>query len=268
MNEAIRLCARLFRAGAVPRSEMSGLDAPQVLREVESRLRSVGLVLAVSPWSDHVGIRLAPEISADPAFGAPAHLGLGPDACALLVVLWVRLVLPRQTSGTGTGGAGARGPEPRPQVRLDFLARELRPLLGDRRRIRALVAQLRRLRFLAGEGEVIEAGPFLEIGIDGDRLMSFLQRGILAGLLENRKRGLRRAGEEEALAFAARVLEVLRRLGGSAGMTELVRETGAPASRLRLALRNLTQNGSVRRTGERRSTRYHLRSETEGKSGS
>lgn len=274
MNEAIRICARLFRAGAVPRAEVPGLDVPQVLRDVESRLRSVGLVLATSPWSDHAGIRsdhagirLAPEVAADPAFGAAAHLGLGPDACALLVVLWVRLVLPRYQAPPADA-RGPRDPEPRPQVRLDFLARELRPLLGDRRRIRALVTQLRRLRFLTGEGEVIEAGPFLELGIDGDRLLAFLQGGILADLLEDRKRGgSRRAGEDEATAFGAQVLEVLRRLGGSAGMTELVRETGAPASRLRLALRSLAQSGAVRRTGERRSTRYHLREGAEGKSG-
>ena len=59
-------------------------------------------------------------------------------------------------------------------------------------------------------------------------------------------------------AFSSQVLDVLRKLGGSAGMTELVRETGAPASRLRLALRSLSHSGHVRRSGERRSTRYHL----------
>ena len=254
MNDAIRICARLLRAGALPRADVPGLAAPQVLRDVESRLRAVGLVLATSPWSDHVGIRLAPEVAADPAFEAASNLGLRADACILLVVLWVRLVLPRRQPAP----ADPRGPEPRPQVRLDFLARELRPLLGDRRRIRSLVAQLRRLSFLTGEGEVIEAGPLLELGIDGDRMLAFLRGGVLAGLLEERKRGSRKAGEDEGTAFSSQVLEVLRRLGGSAGMTELVRETGAPASRLRLALRSLTHSGRVRRTGERRSTRYHL----------
>lgn len=260
MNEAIRICARLFRAGAVPRAEMPGLNVPDVLRDVERRLRGVGLVLATSPWSDHAGIRLAPEVAADPDFAAASNLGLGSEACALLVVLWVRLILARHQPPSGVQGE----PETRPQVRLDFLARELRPLLGDRRRIRALVSQLRRLNFLTGEGEVIEAGPLLELGIDGDRLLAHLQGGVLSGLLEDQKKGSRKAGEEESLAFAAQVLEILHRLGGSAGMTELVRETGAPASRLRLALRALVHSGSVRRTGARRSTRYHLQEETDG----
>lgn len=258
MNDALRICARLFRAGPVPRAELPGLDSPDILHDVERRLRGVGLVLATSPYSDLAGLRLAPEVAADPAFEAASNLGLGAEACALLVVLWVRLVLPRhQAPGDGPP------PEARPQVRLDLLARELRSLLGDRRRIRALVAQLRRLDFLTGEGEVIEAGPLLELGIDGERLMAFLQGSVLAGLLEERKRVFRRAGEEEGAAFSSQVLEVLHRLGGSAGMTELVRETGAPASRLRLALRVLFQAGSVRRTGERRSTRYHVQKETE-----
>jgi hypothetical protein len=248
MTEAIRICARLLRAGAIPRVEVPGLGVPEVLQDVEGRLRGVGLVLATSPFSEHVGIRLAPEVAADPAFEAASNLGLRSDACALLVVLWVRLVLPRRQSSFQ-----------RPQVRLDFLARELRPLLGDRRRIRSLVAHLRRLNFLTGEGEVIEAGPLLELGLDGERLVDFLRGGVLAGLLEDRTRSRKAREDDQGMAaFAEQVLEVLRGLDGSAGMTELVRETGAPASRLRLALRALTHSGHVRRTGERRSTRYHL----------
>jgi hypothetical protein len=262
MNAAIRICVRLLRAGAIPRTEVPGLDAPHVFRDVENRLRKVGLILATSPFSDHVGIRLAPEVAGDPAFEAASNLGLRSDACALLVVLWVRLVLPHHQASEHP--AGSRRPELHPQVRLDSLARELRPLLGDRSRIRSLVTQLRRLNFLAGEGEVIEAGPLLELGIDGDRLIDFLRGGVLASLLEDRKKGSRKTGKDDQgddpgmAAFASQILDVLRGLGGSAGMTELVRETGAPASRLRLALRSLTHSGHVRRTGERRSTRYHF----------
>jgi hypothetical protein len=249
MKEAIRVCARLLRAGALPHAEVPALGLPEVRNEVERRLRGVGLVLATSSWSDHVGIRLAPEVAGDPAFAAASNLGLRADACALLVFLWVRLVLPRRQ-------AGEKRLESHPQVRLDILARELRPLLGDRRRIRSLVTQLRRLHFLTGQGEVIEAGPLLELGIDGDRMLSFLRGGVLADLLKERPAGSK--GPESQASFASQVLDVLGRLGGSAGMTELVRETGAPASRLRSILRSLAAEGRVRRTGERRSARYHL----------
>jgi hypothetical protein len=253
MNQAIRICARLLRAGALPVMDVPGLELPEVRREVERRLRGVGLVLATSPYSGHVGIRLAPEVAGDPAFEAASNLGLKADACALLVVLWVRLVLPRRQTGERT-------PEGLPpQVRLDTLARELRPLLGDRRRIRDLVSQLRRLNFLTGAGEVIEAGPLLELGIDGDRMIAFLRGGVLADLLKERaERGAK--GAESLASSASQVLEVLQRLGGSAEMTDLVRETGAPASRLRIVLRSLAERGQVLRTGVRRSARYHLAS--------
>jgi hypothetical protein len=252
MNQAIRICARLLRAGALPTMDVPGLELPEVRREVERRLRGVGLVLATSPYSGHVGIRLAPEVAGDPAFEAASNLGLKADACALLVVLWVRLVLPRRQTGERPDALP-------PQVRLDTLARELRPLLGDRRRIRDLVSQLRRLNFLAGAGEVIEAGPLLELGIDGDRMIAFLRGGVLADLLKERAdRGAK--GAESLASSASQVLEVLQRLGGSAEMTDLVRETGAPASRLRIVLRSLAERGQVRRTGVRRSARYHLAS--------
>lgn len=260
MNEATRICARLLRAGALPRAEVPGVDVPETRREVEKRLRGVGLVLATSPYSDHVGIRLAPEMAADPAFEAASNLGLRADACALLVVLWVRLVLARrgEEPKAPLSGTDENQGKIRPQVRLDTLARELRPLLGDRRHIRDLVSQLRRLCFLAGQGEVIEAGPLLELGIDSDRMIAFLRGGVLEGLLKESERSSRRPEGDGMAGFAAQVLEILRRLGGSAGMTELVRETGAPASRLRIVLRSLTESGHVRRSGERRSSRYHL----------
>ncbi len=60
MDPATLLCARLLRAGAVPRVELPDLDFPEVRREVERRLEMVGLVLATSAYSEHVGIRLAP----------------------------------------------------------------------------------------------------------------------------------------------------------------------------------------------------------------
>lgn len=248
MNEAIRICARLLRAGALPHAEVPGIELPEIRHDVERRLRGVGLVLATSPWSGHVGIRFSPEVAGDPMFEAASNLGLRADACALLVFLWVRLVLPRLQSGAKAGET------PYPQVRLDMLARDLRPLLGDRRRIRSLVSQLRRLNFLTGRSDVIEAGPLLELGIDGDRMVAFLRGGVLADLLKERPAG----GPESLISFASQVLEVLERLGGSAAMTDLVRETGAPASRLRIVLRSLTADGRVRRTGERRSARYHL----------
>ena len=276
MDPATLICARLLRTGAVPRAELPDLDFPEVRREVERRLETVGLVLATSAYSEHVGIRLAPAVTADAAFDAASNLGLRADACALLVILWARLVLQKRTAtdtrelpGQEALFAGERMAAARsfrPSVRLEALAREFRAVLGGRSRIQSLVTQLRRLHFLAGHGEVIEAGPLLELGIDGERMVGFIRREVLARLLAEREREA--AGDEEDTeapdGLAARVLEALERLGGTGGISDLEREIGAKRERLRPVLKGLIETGRIRRTGERRAVRYHLlKGETE-----
>jgi hypothetical protein len=277
MDDATHICARLLREGTVPRAALSGLDFPEVRQEVERRLLGVGLVLATSVYSDSVGIRLAPEVTADTAFDAASNLGLRSDACALLVILWARLVLQKRTAAetrevpgqsalfAGEQAAAARGF--RPRVRLEALVREFRPVLGGRSRIQSLITQLRRLGFLAGYGEQVEAGPLLELAIDGERMVAFLRREVLAKLLAERERPAQEeaapdapdAPERNLLAgLGGRVAEALGRLGGSAAMGDLARLTVAPASRLRRTLKDLEAAGRVRRTGERASARYHL----------
>jgi DNA-binding MarR family transcriptional regulator len=277
MDEATRICARLLREGSVPRAALPDLDFPEVRSEVERRFQDVGLVLATSVYSEHVGIRLAPEVTADTAFDAASNLGLRSDACALLVILWARLVLQKRTaaetrevpgqSALFDRGQAAAARGYRPRVRLEALVREFRPVLGGRSRIQSLVTQLRRLGFLAGHGEQIEAGPLLELAIDGERMVAFLRREVLAKLLAEREQpggesedgAGEAAAEQELLAGAGgRVLAALARLGGSAAMGDLARLTEAPASRLRRVLRDLEAGGRVRRTGERASARYHL----------
>src|SRR5687767_1420665 len=98
MDDPQLICARLLREGAVERSALRGLDYPETRAEVERRLAGVGLVLATSAYSDHVGIRLSPEVTADAAFDAASNLNLKSDACALIVILWARLVLQKRTA--------------------------------------------------------------------------------------------------------------------------------------------------------------------------
>jgi uncharacterized membrane protein len=283
MNEATRICARLLREGSVPRAALPDLDFPEVRHEVERRLQGVGLVLATSVYSEHVGIRLAPEITADSAFDAATNLGLRSDACALLVILWARLVLQKRTaaetrevpgqSALFTREQAAAARSYRPRVRLEALVREFRPVLGGRSRMQSLVTQLRRLGFLAGYGEQIEAGPLLELAIDGERMVAFLRREVLAKLVAEREQPAqtsaedaeRKVGDREIPAGLGRgVVEILAQRGGSAAMGELARLTGAPASRLRRILKDLEAIGRVRRTGERASARYHLVEPAEG----
>jgi hypothetical protein len=209
------------------------------------------LTLATSPSSGHVGLRLAPEVAADAGLDVARHLGLRAEACALLVILWVRLIFQRQVAGAA---------EP-PRVHLETLVRDFQPVLGGRSRIRSLVQELRRLRFLAGSGEEIEAAPLLELALDGERILGFLRRDVLAALRDGPDRATGLGGLPSAEApggLGGQVLDIIDRLGGTATMGDLSRLTNAPASRLRRILHELQNAGWVRRTGERAGTRYHL----------
>ncbi|MGH7858305.1 MAG: hypothetical protein ACREQY_13360 [Candidatus Binatia bacterium] len=266
MNDAVLICARLLREGTVPRSELPALDHPDVRQEVERRLGEVGLVLATSAYSEHVGLRLSPDVTADSAFDAASNLGLRADACALLVVLWARLVLQKRTAADTRQVPGQAAlfshdraeaaKEFQPQVRVETLAREFGSAIGSRTHLRMLVSQLRRLGFLAGRGDVIEAGPLLELAVDGEKMIAFIRRKVLSELLE-RGDGAGNAGIEEDRT-GAELLAVIERLGGSAAMRDLARETGERPERLRSVLQNLEAEGRLKRSGSRFTTRYEL----------
>jgi hypothetical protein len=261
MDEAMLACARLVREGTVARAELPGLDQPDLRAEIERRLAGVGLTLATSAYSEHVGIRLAPEVVGDSAFDAASNLGLRSDACALIVILWARLVLQKRTAqasrqapGQGELLAGEQSGAVRhfrPQVRMTTLVNEFGAVLGSETSVRRLVSQLRNLGFAAGRGDVVEAGPLLELGIDGERMVAWIRREVLARLL------VERVGEAEpADEPGGQVLAVLERLGGTASISELEREAREQRRPLQRLLRRLIQEGRVRKVGERGAARY------------
>lgn len=266
VDEAARTCALLLRHGTLPRADLPELAHPDLRSEVERRLAGVGLVLATSAYSPDVGLRLAPEVTADPGFDAASNLGLKSDACALLVILWARLVLQKRTAADTreTPGQQALLPEQRrdearafrPQVRFETLVREFGRVLGARSHVQGLVTQLRRLGFLAGRGEVLEAGPLLELGIDGERMVAFIRRGVLRELLEERGE----SAEEDAAAGglsegALQLLGLLAEMGGAA-IGEIEARAGLSRPRLKRLLDELRQAGRVELQGERRFARY------------
>jgi hypothetical protein len=267
MDEAVHICARLLREGTVPRSELPDLDHPDVRREVEHRLGAVGLQLATSAYSEHVGLRLSPDVVAHSDFDSASNLGLRSDACALLVIAWARLVLQKRTARDTRDVPGQRAllPEDQaaaareyiPQVRISTIAREFGPIIGSRTHIKALVTRLRRLGFLAGRGEVIEPGPLLEHGIDGEKMVGFIRREVLAGLLQAKTPPAEQDRSEDE-SIDTQIVQALHSLGGSAKMKELAGAVGERADRVRTVLADLIAQGKIRRTGERANTKYHV----------
>src|SRR6266511_1336734 len=128
--------------------------------------------------------------------------------------------------------------------------------LDQREHLRRLVSTLRRLRFLGGRGELIEAGPLLELGIDGEKMTAFIRRRVLADLLEKDP-----STDDEAAARTAedQLLSVLEEFGREVSMNELAQRMGERPTRLRELLRDLEERGMVARRGERAKTRYRLR---------
>jgi len=265
MDDAKLLCAWLLREGALTRKEARALDFPEVRADVERRLGDVGLTLATSVYSEHVALRLSPDVTAHQAFDSASNLGLKADACALLVILWARLVLQKRTATDSrqTPGQSALLPTDQteaartftPHIRFETLFREFGPVLGARTHVQAVVTQLRRLQFIAGRGEVIEAGPLLELGLDGEKMIAFIKRRVLAELLEAEED----RPKDVPPGVHDQILNVLREVGGSAVMRELEERTGEKPGRLRALISELEEQGRLYRTGIRNSTRYHLR---------
>lgn len=266
MSQAAVICARLIREGSIRRAALPDLDLLEVRQEVEQRLRGVGLVLVFTVYSEYVGVRLSPEVAGDPSFDAPSNAGLGDDHCALLVICWTRLALPKRARGAESpeGKLLFFRPGPRhppPELSLEVLHRELRPILGGRTHLRSLTAKLRQLNLVARRGEVLLEGPALEVSVDGERMIDFLRGTVVPALLSAEREapvpGGAKAGPPLA-GIEAQVIAALRKRGGSAAMGELARALDRPAVRLRKVLKALEESGHVRRTGDRASARYHL----------
>ena len=264
MTDAVEICARLLREGTVARREIADMDIPEVRSDVERRLRDVGLVLATSAYSDEVGIRLAPEIVSHSAFDSASNLGLRSDACALLAILWFRLVLRRRTvvEERNAPGQASLIPEERaiaainfiPEVRFETIYREFGAILGSRTNLRRLVAQLRNLRFVeVRAGRFLRPGPLLELGIDGEAMMAFVRTRALGGILNH---GQEASPPDTSSDPEEQLLKVLQEKGGEVRMAKLVEITAQSAIRLRQLLRNLIDEGSVEKIGERGETHY------------
>ncbi len=268
MNDSTFVCARLLREGAILRAELPELDYPEVRADVGRRLEQVGLTLASSAYSEYVGLRLIPEVTAHSAFDAASNLGLNADHCALLVVLWSYLSLQKRTASDSREVPGQNQLFERdrtdaarkyvPSVRIETIVSEFKDQFGSYTRVKGLIGTLRRLKFIAGKGDIIEPGPLLELAIDGERMVGFIEREPLADLLKKLETGAASAAAPEN-QVEQKVLETLH-AGGEAGtqIGELERATGMARADLAKALNNLKARGKVLQLGARYNTRYRV----------
>jgi hypothetical protein len=221
MVEVEGICALLIASGWVRRNDIRDLEHPQIRTEVEARLRSCGLSLATSAYSDYYGLRLASEVCDATVLDAPTNLDLSRDACALVTVLWARLALQRRTA-EDTHDAPAMQPSVLPQqrgeqarsfipsVRFETLVQEFGSRLGGRTRVRSLLSRLRRLGFIHYHHlDDIQAGPLLELGIDGEKMIAFIRSRVIGALLSHSQAGPS-ASETKQPSQSERTLDATR----------------------------------------------------------
>lgn len=266
MDEAAQICARLIAFGAVPRKELSELDHPILREEVEKRLEQCGFALASSAYSDHYGVRLVRAADAS-VLDTTSNMGLAADACALITVLWARLALQKRTATDAQATPSEQGEllvdirrekvsEFRPSIRFETLAQEFGRKLGGKVRLKALLGHLRKLKFITFRRfDDIQAGPLLELAIDGEKMVGFIRSRVLSQYLET-------SIEENHLTESSagdRIIEILTESGQPLSFSEIGSRSGIERRELRRALQELREDQRVESIGAGSKMIYRIR---------
>jgi hypothetical protein len=255
MANVAEICARLLAARTLSRREIPELDHGSIRADVEARLAQVGLGLATSAYSDHVGLRLL-DASALPT---ASNMGLSVDACALLTILWMRLALPYRTANDGGQTSAAQqallpserraeARAERPTVSFETLLKEFGAQLHGQVRLKGLIGQLRHLGFVQySRLDTIEAGPLLELAVDGEEMARFVRTEVFKRHVE--------AATQDGSPKAPRVTiddKVLAGLDPSRPMKlrELEKALKIPRMTIRDAIGRLKRAGRVEQTGQ------------------
>lgn len=192
-TRAQEICSRLMMRPYIPKADFKDLVVNEDLRrDVEGRLRSVGLVLVDNYYSRFFAVRLADEIERDASLAWATNFGLEKPAVALLVVLWAKLVFPKRVAQERREKPGNERPlfpasEPIPEVELFTSEATLRAELGKKcggAKMTMYLGQLRRLGFIEySRFEHITEGPLLDLLIDGQQMAVKLKNSALWDVL-------------------------------------------------------------------------------------
>lgn len=191
---AQEICSRLMMRPYIPKADFKDLVMDEDLRrDVEVRLRQVGLVLVDNYYSRYFAVRLADEIERDASLSWATNFGLEKPAVALLVVLWAKLVFPKRVAQERRERPGANvrplfpASEPVPEVELWTSEAALRAELGKKcggAKLPMYLGQLRRLGFIEyARFERITEGPLLDLLVDGQQMAIKLKNSALWDVL-------------------------------------------------------------------------------------
>lgn len=193
-SRAQEICSRLMMKSYIPKSDFKDLVVNEDLRrDVETRLRTVGLLLVDNYYSKHFAVRLADEIERDSSISWAANFHLEKPAIALLVVLWAKLVFPKRAAQERreTPGDNVKplfpGQAPVPEIDISTSEATLRAELGRKcggAKMPIYLGQLRRLGFIEySRLDRIVEGPLLDLLIDGPQMAIKLKNSTLWDVL-------------------------------------------------------------------------------------
>lgn len=193
-SRAQEICSRLMIKPYIPKNDFKDLVVNDDLRrEVESRLRTVGLVLVDNYYSKYFAVRLADEIERDAALSWATNFNLEKPAIALLVVLWAKLVFPKRVAQERREQPGENvrplfpASEPMPDIEVATSEAALRAELGKKcggAKLPIYLGQLRRHGFIEySRLDRIVEGPLLDLLVDGQQMAIKLKNSALWDVL-------------------------------------------------------------------------------------
>jgi hypothetical protein len=193
-TRAQEICSRLMMKPYIPKNDFKDLVVNEDLRrDVEARLRQVGLVLVDNYYSKYFAVRLADEIERDASLSWSTNFNLEKPAVALLVVLWAKLVFPKRIAQERREQPGDNvrplfpSHEPIPDIELSTSEAALRAELGKKcggAKLPMYLGQLKKLGFIEyGRTEHITEGPLLDLLVDGHQMAIKLKNSALWDVL-------------------------------------------------------------------------------------
>jgi hypothetical protein len=194
-----QIISQLIIKGYLARKDALELMDPQVRKDVEDRLKRVGLSLVSSAYSEYYGMRLTKEVESDPRNDWPSNYKMDEACYALLVILWAKLILPKRVSKDEERSLEVNKQKLLVEdknawekqilsVSWETLYAEFGKKLGGKTKFNLYIGQLKRMGFIQyTKKEHITAGPIMEVLIDGHKMASYIRDSCIAELLTKKK---------------------------------------------------------------------------------
>ena len=193
-TRAQEICSRLMIKPYIPKTDFKDLVVNEDLRrDVEMRLRGVGLVLVDNFYSKFFAVRLADEIERDASLSWATNFNLEKPAIALLVVLWAKLVFPKRVAQERREQPGDNvralfpAHEPIPDIVLSTSEAALRAELGRKcggAKLQIYLGQLKRHGFIDySRMDHITEGQLLDLLVDGAQMAIKIKNSALWDVL-------------------------------------------------------------------------------------